>query len=137
MADPQIVVEWFKKADEDFHFASSVLEDSVYYAQICFHFHQAAEKYLKAFVIAFDLEFKKIHDLLVLLKSCSSVDSNLNSILGDCRFLNRFYIDTRYPVHWPSRYTKDEAVKAKKASQNVRETIKNALKSIAPSLPEE
>jgi HEPN domain-containing protein len=134
MADPQIVLEWFKKADEDFNFASSVIKDSTFYAQICFHFHQAAEKYLKAYIIAFDLEFKKIHDLPVLLKSCLAIDSNLDLLLDDCIFLNRFYIDTRYPVHWPTRYNKDEALKAKKASENVRETLKNALKSIAPSL---
>ncbi|MFC1516712.1 HEPN domain-containing protein, partial [Thermodesulfobacteriota bacterium] len=135
MADPQIVAEWFKKADEDFHFANSVIEDSTFYAQICFHFHQAAEKYLKACIIAFDLEFLKIHDLPVLLKSCLAIDSNLNSILDDCKLLNRFYIDTRYPVHWPTRYTKDEAIKARKATENIREAIKNALQSISPSLP--
>lgn len=69
MVDTQVISEWLKKADEDFDFAVSVLEDSTFYAQICFHFHQAAEKYLKAFVIAADLEFKKIHDLPVILRS--------------------------------------------------------------------
>ena len=43
MADPQVVGEWLKKADEDFEFAVSIIEDSTFYAQICFHFHQAAE----------------------------------------------------------------------------------------------
>ncbi len=43
MADPQVVSEWLKKADEDFEFAVSIIEDSTFYAQICFHFHQAAE----------------------------------------------------------------------------------------------
>ncbi len=44
MADPQLTQEWIDKAD--------------------------AEKYLKAFIIAHDLEFLKIHDLPVLLKTC-------------------------------------------------------------------
>jgi len=48
MVDPRIIKEWLDKADEDFGFADSNLqEDSTFYAQICFHFHQAAEKYLK------------------------------------------------------------------------------------------
>ena len=67
MADPKVVREWLNKADEDFEFAISVIEDSNFFSQICFHFHQAAEKYLKSFVVAWDLEFKKIHDLPVLL----------------------------------------------------------------------
>jgi HEPN domain-containing protein len=99
MAELQLVGEWIKKAEEDYQFAASVLEDSTFYAQICFHFHQAAEKYLKAFIVARDLEFQKIHDLMVLLKTCSTVEPSFNEIQDDCRFLNRFYIDTRYPVH--------------------------------------
>jgi HEPN domain-containing protein len=47
MADSVLVLEWLKKADEDFDFASSIIDDSTFYAQICFHFHQAAEKYSK------------------------------------------------------------------------------------------
>ncbi|NVM20678.1 MAG: HEPN domain-containing protein [Desulfobacterales bacterium] len=85
MADPQVVSEWLKKSDEDFEFATSIIEDSTYYAQICFHFHQAAEKYLKSFIIAFDLEFKKIHDLPVLLKSCVSKEPSLKAVMDDCK----------------------------------------------------
>ena len=129
MAEPRLVDEWTKKAEEDYQFAASVLEDSTFYAQICFHFHQAAEKYLKAFVVARDLEFQKIHDLMVLLKSCIAVEPSFKEIQDDCKFLNRFYIDTRYPVHWPTNYTKEEALKAKTASDRVRTAIRKTLKS--------
>jgi HEPN domain-containing protein len=61
MAEPRLIDEWLKKAEEDYQFAASVREDSTFYAQICFHFHQAAEKYLKAFIVARDLDFQKIH----------------------------------------------------------------------------
>ena len=37
MADAQVIREWLKKADEDFEFAVSVIEESTFYAQICFH----------------------------------------------------------------------------------------------------
>jgi HEPN domain-containing protein len=127
MVDPQVIREWLRKADEDFDFAVSVIEDTTFYAQICFHFHQAAEKYLKSFMIATNLEFKKIHDLPVLLMACTNKASNLNSIVDECKFLNRFYIDTRYPVHWPSEYTKQEAFKAKDAARRIRDVIKGAL----------
>jgi HEPN domain-containing protein len=127
MVDPQVIGEWIRKADEDFEFAASVIEDTTFYAQICFHFHQAAEKYLKSFIIAAELEFKKIHDLPVLLKSCIVKDPALESLLNDSRFLNRFYVDTRYPVHWPTEYTRMEALKAKDAAQHIRDTIKGVL----------
>jgi HEPN domain-containing protein len=127
MADSRLTDEWIKKAEEDYQFAVSVLEDSSFYAQICFHFHQAAEKYLKAFIVARELDFQKIHDLMVLLKLCLSVEPGLSGIQDDCKFLNRFYIDTRYPVHWPTNYNKEEALKAKRACEQVRKAITNVL----------
>lgn len=127
MVNSKIIQEWLEKADEDFEFASSVMKDSVFYAQICFHFHQASEKYLKAFIVAHELEFKKIHDLSVLLKTCLTKDSGLQTLPEDCQFLNGYYIETRYPVHWPTKYTRDETLKAKIAAQNIRDTIKNSL----------
>jgi HEPN domain-containing protein len=132
MAESQLVDEWLKKAEEDFQFAASVLEDSTFYAQICFHFHQAAEKYLKAFIVARDLEFQKIHDLPILLKLCSSIEPRLLEILGDCKFLNRYYIDTRYPVHWPTKYSREEALKAKNAAERVREATRDVLAVLNP-----
>lgn len=133
MADPRVIMEWLKKADEDFEFAISVIDESTFYAQICFHFHQAAEKFLKSIIIALNLEFKKIHDLPVLLKSCLAKEPGLQILLDDCKFLNRFYIDTRYPVHWPTQYTKEEAFKAKIATEHIRDVAKSALKSFIPS----
>ncbi len=85
MAAPQVINEWLQKADEDLEFAVSIIENSTFYAQICFHFHQAAEKYLKAFIVACDLEFKKIHDLPVLLQSCSAKEPALKNRLQAAR----------------------------------------------------
>ena len=51
------------------------------------------------------------------------------NIMVDSKFLNRFYIDTRYPVHWPTQYTKEEASKVKKAAEHIRDMIKGTLKS--------
>ena len=132
MVDPQIISEWLEKADEDLEFAISVIHDSPFYAQICFHLHQATEKYLKSLIIAYDLEFKKIHDLPVLLKSCLVRKPELEILMDDCRFLNGFYIDARYPVHWPTKYTKDMTLKAKAAAEHIRDEINNALKSHLP-----
>ena len=134
MADLKVIKEWIEKADEDFEFAFSIVEESPFHAQICFHFHQAAEKYLKSFIIAWDLEFLKIHDLTVLLKKCRTIDSDLQVLSDDCKLLNRFYIDTRYPVHWPTSYDKAEALKAKDSAAHIRHEIERSLKSKYPNI---
>lgn len=64
MADPGLVKGWIKKADEDLQYAGASFKEKLgFYPQICFHLHQAVEKYLKAYIVAKDLTFQKIHDL--------------------------------------------------------------------------
>ena len=56
MVDPQIVLEWLDKARADLEFARINLEEKrPYYAQICFHFQQSAEKFLNHFTPNFRL----------------------------------------------------------------------------------
>ncbi len=131
MVDIKITREWIAKADDDFAFALANLEEGTpFLALICFHFHQSAEKYLKAYIVAHDLEFKKLHDLPALLKICMRYNSPLEKLNSDCEFLNAFYIETRYPVHWPTRFTKEEAAKAKRAAERIRQVITKALSSL-------
>ena len=128
MADPTVVREWLDKADDDYNFAKITLaEDNKYYSQICFHFQQAAEKYLKAFIVAYDLEFEKIHNLIALLKICGKKDASLLSLMEQCELLNTAYIDTRYPVHWPTDYSKDKALKMQEATGEVAQAVKETL----------
>lgn len=129
MVSPKIIIEWLNKADEDFNFANAnFLENSTFYAQICFHFHQAAEKYLKTFIVAHDLEFEKTHNLISLQKLCLKKETALTSITKECEILNASYIDTRYPVHWPTNYSHDKASKSREAAQKIGEIIKVTLK---------
>jgi len=123
----EIFKEWIEKAEEDFEFANSSLEFENYFAQICFHFQQAAEKYLKAFIVANKLEFRPIHNLLELLEICKEKEPGISDIEEDCRYLNPFYIDTRYPVHWPSHYDKETAIKARDSVEQIRKWIKGFL----------
>ena len=128
MVDHGIIEEWMYKADQDFEFARiNFEEEKQFFAQICFHFNQSAEKYLKSFIIANKLEFRKIHDLHLLLKQCKSKDPSLSQIEDDCEYLATFYIETRYPVHWPVIFSKDEAEKAYRSANNIREIIKEKL----------
>lgn len=129
MADRQIVKEWLNRAEEDFDFAAANLkEENEFYAQICFHFHQSAEKYLKAFIVAYDLEFGKLHNLMNLAKICARKEPSILKIIDECGFLNAAYIDSRYPVQWPTDYTKEKALKAKEAAYAIAEIIKELLK---------
>lgn len=129
MVDRKIIKEWLEKAENDYKFACINLENTSnkFFAQICFHFQQSAEKYLKAYIIANELPFKKIHDLVELMQICMSKEKDFSSLKEEGEFLTDYYIDTRYPVHWPATYTREEAERAKQSTEKIRKFIRNKL----------
>jgi HEPN domain-containing protein len=129
MVDKEIIREWMMKAYEDFAFALvNQLEGRPFTAQICFHFQQAAEKYLKACIVSFDLAFLKTHDLPVLLRLLCDKDPSFSQIKSECESRNAFYISTRYPVHWLSDFSQDTARKSHAATDRIRLFINEKLK---------
>ncbi len=127
MADLNLVQEWVRKADDDLKYAEYTIRDTEYYAHACFNCQQAAEKYLKAFIIAKDLPFAKTHILAALLKTCKDAGYPFGNLLDAVNALDSCYIDTRYPVHWPSGYTKEKAVEAYEAAVEIRAAAMSAL----------
>ena len=128
MVDPEIIGEWLERANDDFEFASLNLQErKPYYAQICFHFHQAAEKYLKAYIVANELEFRRIHDLPMLLKTCASKESSFKQLREACECLNSFYVETRYPVEWPTNLSYEETQRALQHTETIRSFVKAKL----------
>jgi HEPN domain-containing protein len=62
------IKQWLLKADEDLLVVNTLIANNFSAkASICFHCQQAAEKYLKAFLIAHDKEFHKTHSIEYLL----------------------------------------------------------------------
>ena len=130
MVNVSIAQEWVEKADEDFEFALvNLREGKPFIAQICFHFQQAAEKYLKGYIVARDLEFRKTHDLSMLLSICISQDSAFEVLSEECEYLNTFYVESRYPVHWPTDFSRTEAENSSQAAEKIRSLVKKQLRS--------
>ncbi len=63
-----LVAQWLRKADDDLAAAEDLLAQARPYRWIiCYHAQQAAEKYLKGFLVHRDVDPPKIHDLSALL----------------------------------------------------------------------
>ncbi len=126
--DLLIVDKWLEKAEEDFGFATvNLKEEKEFYDQICFHFHQAAEKYLKAYIIANKLRFEKTHNLPFLLSICAEKDKSFFRLKDSCDFLDGFYIEARYPVVWAAKTSKKDALKAYEETKRIREFVLKKL----------
>jgi HEPN domain-containing protein len=128
MANHEIIQEWILKAEDDFQFARiSLSEDKPFWAHICFLFQQSAEKYLKAFILTQDLKFEKTHDLSMLLKKCLKKAPDFGELSDDCDLLTTFYVETRYPVHWPVTFAREDAENAERAADRIRNFTRRKL----------
>lgn len=124
-----VAEEWITTADRDLDFAKTSLDHAPQFLpQICFYFQQAAEKYLKAYIVANKLQFKKIHSLPALIKICCKKDKSFEKLTKDCKFLTEFYFEERYPdVPIPSKLTAEIAQEAKTAAEKIRDFVKVRL----------
>lgn len=135
MPHKKIILEWLDKAEEDFGFASANLADTTnnYFSQICFHFQQAAEKYLKTYIVAKELKFRKMHDLDELRLICLEKSKIFESIERECIVLTDYYVDTRYPAVWPLSFTREKAEEAKIMAKKIGDLVKKLLQDEALS----
>ncbi|MCX5691749.1 MAG: HEPN domain-containing protein [Planctomycetota bacterium] len=112
--------QWLAKAREDRAAAVSLQADRQGPAVIGFHCQQAAEKVLKALLIACGEPFAKVHDLDYLLTLCERHEPTISTLRPDLASLEPFAVTFRYPtVREPDRSAADAAVVV--ASQVIKE----------------
>lgn len=93
-----IVNSWIKKADRDLEVAKRELKLTDPLTDIiCFHAQQAAEKYMKAFLIWLDIEFQKTHDVEDLVVVASKKDPSILELKDSGAELSAFAVEARYP----------------------------------------
>ena len=119
--------EWIRKAESDFKTAAHLLKSSPDLAEgVAFHSQQAAEKYLKAFLVWHQIEFPKTHDIEALLKLAGKVDDKIPEILGDTVILTPYGVDYRYPGEYPE-VTIADAKRALRLADCVRAEVRGRL----------
>ena len=95
----EYVAEWLNYAKMDFKTAEHLLTlHPLPLEIICYHCQQAAEKYLKGYLV-FEgtIEPPKTHDLVLLNIDCMKIDTRFNSISRACEVLTRYSVQPRYP----------------------------------------
>ena len=129
MVKRKIVEEWFSKGQKDIDDAQFLLKNNRALENIAYHVQQAAEKYLKGFLIYNGWKLERIHDLVKLLEEAIKIDKSFNRFAAPMRKITNFYIESRYPTGYEVEYTKQELKKAIKESKNIINLIKKKVKS--------
>ena len=128
------VEEWISKAEADLTAAEILAAAETHdYFTCAFHCQQAAEKFLKAYLVRHQIEFRKIHDLDQLLGLASQAEPALQEELASCNWLTPFGVEFRYPGDQPE-VDRPTAQKAVAEAKRVRQAI---MEYLAPYLSSE
>ncbi|MCI0607521.1 MAG: HEPN domain-containing protein [Anaerolineae bacterium] len=118
--------EWVFKAEDDYRSAEALL----YEIEIpvvdtaCFHCHQCAEKYVKAFLVEHDIDFPRIHNLMELLELCLEADTDFASIRSHLQRLGHYAVAIRYPgLKVPFEFAEEALETAKYIRKFVRRKL--------------
>jgi HEPN domain-containing protein len=85
MSDPDDWPIWMQKAANDLlNVENNLASDSVPWDTVCFHAQQAAEKLLKALLVARGEVVPRTHDLSALLGCCTATGYALAELREDC-----------------------------------------------------
>lgn len=109
-------IEWIEKAEHDLEAARELFNISKTYDVVCFHCQQGVEKYLKAFLVAHNIRFEKVHDLWVLAQKVVAMEPNISLFKEKLKTLDAYYITARYPgdeIEYSNKEAKEALVFAK------------------------
>jgi HEPN domain-containing protein len=94
----ETVRKWLRYAEEDLGVAGREFErGSTAFHTICFLCQAAAEKCLKAYLIAHGWQLERTHDAVALLELCAAHDATWRELLDDGALLNEYIVSGRYP----------------------------------------
>ncbi len=126
----KIVLDWINKANSDLEYAkASFNEFDDFYSQMCILCHDSAEKIFKAYIVSKKKRYKRIHDLVTLLKDCIQISDqkeDFHNYEEDCRILNNYYTPLKYPSHFPIA-SKKQAKEAINAAENIAKFIQTQI----------
>lgn len=115
MDDKQLTIQrWLIKAERDLVTARTMLDREEPPTDIvCFHAQQCSGRALKAFLVAMERDFPKIHDLTKLLDLCIQDDPSLAALETTAADLADYALEPRYVDEWRDipRAEAEEAVR--------------------------
>ena len=124
----KIVNEWISKANLDTMAAEALfLRDLPLFYPACFHSQQAVEKYLKAYLTQWQVEFPRTHSIREILNLVKTIDEELANDLLPASALTPYGVEVRYPGDIP-KPTQQETEEAISLARKVQEAILSRLR---------
>jgi HEPN domain-containing protein len=123
------VQQWLDRARKDLAASDVLLKEGFEdYENVGFHAQQAAEKFIKAFLVRHQIEFPKTHDIVLLRRLVTRVDPELAKKLLAVDALTPYGVEFRYPGDLPS-VSREEGERAVRLAEQARDLIIDSLQS--------
>lgn len=114
------------KVDRDLVAAERLMQRPPLYDAAAFHFQQAAEKALKAYLVYHYQAFRKTHLLQVLVNQCEDLTAGFTDLLDAAATLTPHAVQSRYPDDLVVP-TEEDAAAAREAARAIVAFVKERL----------
>jgi HEPN domain-containing protein len=116
MSDPSNPLDWANYAEQDWEAAKLLPKRAKPLTiSVCFHAQQSAEKYLKALLIAKEVDFPKTHDLSSLNMLCNQAGILTRFSPAKLTILADHAVASRYPGNEPTFEDVKESIEIAKS----------------------
>ena len=123
-----IVHSWLRKADSDLANIRACLAAEEAFDTACSHAQQAAEKVLKAYLVAHDIEFPFLHNIEKLLEMCAQKDPAFLEFMTIGQEFTPYAVELRYDEEfWPDRATVTQALAG---AERIRDFVRARLSGV-------
>lgn len=119
--------DWLSKANADLKSALALQNIEGCEQNSAFHCQQCIEKALKAYLLFKKGEHFDGHNLTFLCKMATREDENFGQWLDESAYLNRYYIETRYPSDFPLIISEQKLSNIVGVAQNTYNFIENEI----------
>ncbi|MFQ5901719.1 MAG: HEPN domain-containing protein [Thermodesulfobacteriota bacterium] len=126
----EVSKQWIAKAKNDLLNADNNLKaEEIPFDTVCFHCQQAAEKFLKAYLVANGNPYPISHDLILILEKILLLNSSAEALRDDLALLMPYAVEIRYPDDW-FMPTEDDAKEAREAVSRVMLWFQKAIPEV-------
>lgn len=92
----ELARSWLSAAHNDVQVSDLLMREG-YFSYVCFNCQQAAEKALKAYLLACGTGLVRTHVLLRLVQECQVFEPRFFELTDACAVLTGYYTETQYP----------------------------------------
>lgn len=123
----KLAKEWFARGSDDMQTARLAFGAGAPTATIAILLQQAAEKYLKGYLIYHGWELRKTHDIRRLMAEAINYDSSFIDFRDFARAVTAYYLEDRYPPGPPADYPREEIAGVMEQAEKLIVKIKEAV----------